>query len=110
MYSPNEMARAGCTTLRGIRHWEDEGLLGEVARSHGGTRRYTGEQLRRAKIIAAASFGGWPLSEIKQMLTEYGADVYEALCTRLSDQMKAAIRLIEDLPAPSGEAKQEYDL
>lgn len=111
MHSPNEMARAGCTSLRGIRLWETEGLLGPVARSNGGTRQYSDEQLNRAKIIAAAQFGGWSLDKIAQMITEWGPDVYEALCTRLSDQMRAAIRLIEELPKPPGESTaQEFDL
>lgn len=111
MHSPNEMTRAGCTSLRGIRLWEDEGLLGAVARSNGGTRQYTPEQLDKAKVIAAAQFGGWKLDEIKQMLIEWGPEVYEALCTRLSDQMRACIRLIEDLPRPAGASTaQEYDL
>lgn len=111
MHTPDEMRRAGCTTLRGIRHWEDEGLLGPVVRSNGGTRRYTDEQLDKAKIIAAAQFGGWGLDEIKLMLIEWGPEVYEALCTRLSEQMKAAIRLIEALPAPpAASAAQEFDL
>ncbi len=111
MHSPDEMARAGCTTLRGIRLWEEQGLLGPVARSNGGTRQYTAAQLDKARIIAAAQFGGWSLAEIKQMLIEWGPEVYEALCTRLSDQMRACIRLIEELPTPPGASTaQEYDL
>lgn len=110
-HSVEEMTRAGCTSRRGIRHWEDVGLLGIVDRSSGNTRRYTDEQLDKARIIAAAQFGGWPLDEIQKMLIEWGPEVYEALCTRLGDQMKAAIRLIEALPAPPGEsAAVEYDL
>ena len=111
MHSPNEMARAGCTTLRGIRLWEEQGLLGDVARSNGGTRQYSDAQLAKARIIAAAQFGGWSLDEIKQMLIEWGPEVYEALCTRLELQMRAAIRLIEDLPTPPGQSTaQEFDL
>jgi len=111
MYAVEDMLRAGCTTRRGIRFWEDQGLLGPVSRSEGGTRRFTEEQLEKAKIIAAAQFGGWSLEEIKQMLVEWGPDVYEALCTRLTDQMRAAIRLIEELPKPpTVSTAQEYDL
>lgn len=111
MYAVEDMLRAGCTTRRGVRFWEDQGLLGPVSRSEGGTRRFTEEQLEKAKIIAAAQFGGWSLEEIKQMLIEWGPDVYEALCTRLTDQMRAAIRLIEELPKPPvTSTAQEYDL
>ena len=106
MHSPSEMAKAGCTTLRGIRHWEKLGLLGEVARSNGDTRQYTAEQLDKAKIIAAAQFGSFDLETVKQMLAEWDMQVYEAICTRLEAQMMAAMRLIEELPKPS----QGYDL
>jgi len=58
-----EMTRAGCTSRRGVRYWEDQGLLGDVKRSDGGTRQYTAEQLDRARIIAAAQFGGFDLAD-----------------------------------------------
>ena len=54
MHTVDEMCRAGCTSRRGVRYWEDQDLLGPVARSEGGTRRYTAEQLDKARIIAAA--------------------------------------------------------
>lgn len=113
-HSIDAMARAGCTSTRGIRFWEEKELLGEVARSAGDTRRYTDEQLDRAKIIAAAQFGGWPLDDIKSMVAAYHADpaVNEALLIRLSDQARAAARLAESLPRPAATvpAAQEYDL
>jgi DNA-binding transcriptional MerR regulator len=110
------MMREGCTSARGVRHWEELGMLGEVARSDGGThRRYTDDQLNKARVIAAAQFGGFPLEQIKQMLEEYDGEVYEALLTRLADQTRAAVRLGESLPKPPdyfipGEPVAEYDL
>lgn len=110
-HSMDEMTRAGCTSRRGIRHWEDVGLLGRVDRSDGNTRRYSAEQLNKAKIIAAASFGGWSLEEIKGMLVEWGPEVHSAILTRLSDQAMAAARLATDLPVAPGMSKAvEYDL
>lgn len=108
MHSMDEMCVAGCTSRRGVRHWEDNDLLGVVERSEGGTRRFTPEQLDKARIIAAAQFGGWSLDEIKQMLIEWGPEVYAALLTRLSDQTRAAVRLGENLPKPTG--IREFDL
>lgn len=111
MHSVDEMVRAGCTTRRGVRFWEEKGLLGPVERSDGNTRRYTPEQLNKAKIIAAASFGGWTLEEISEMLIEWGPEVHEAILKRLSDQAMAAARLATDLPPPPNESTaQEYDL
>lgn len=111
MHSVEEMCRAGCTSPRGVRLWEEKGLLGNVERSEKGTRRYTSEQLAKAKIIAAGQFGGWSLEQIELMLIEWGPEVYEAILTRLSDQMRAAIRLGEELPRPpEASTAMEFDL
>jgi DNA-binding transcriptional MerR regulator len=114
MHSMDDMTRAGCTSRRGIRHWEDIGLLGTVARSAGDTRQYTADQLDRAKIIAAAAFGGWKLDDIRGMLDEFhaNAEVYDAIHTRLTQQIQAAARLGEALPVPLSmrPKMQEYDL
>lgn len=111
-HSMEDMMRAGCTSRRGIRYWEERGLLGPVERSDGDTRRYTPEQLDKAKIIAAAQYGGWSLEEIQLMLVEWGPDVHEAILTRLADQAMAAARLGEQLPRPASydPVKQEFDL
>lgn len=109
LHSLDEMVRAGCTTRRGVRYWEELGLLGEVERSAGDTRRYTDEQVNRAKIIAAAQFGCFELSDIKEMLENYDSEVHEALLIRLSDQARAAARLAENLPRPKG-TQAEFDL
>jgi len=112
MHSVDEMCRAGCTSRRGVRFWEEKGLLGEVERTAGDTRRYTPEQLDKARIIAAAQFGGWSLEEIAGMLDEWGPEAHEAILTRLADQAMAAARLGEQLPKPPqyDPVKQEYDL
>jgi DNA-binding transcriptional MerR regulator len=110
MHSVDEMVRAGCTSRRGVRFWEEKGLLGPVKRTDGDTRRYTPEQLEKAKIIAAAQFGGWTLEEIAGMLVEWGPEVHEAILTRLSDQAMAAARLATDLPKPPTMPAPEYDL
>ena len=114
MHTMDDMCRAGGTTRRGVRHWEDVGLLGTVARSSGDTRQFTDEQLDRAKIIAAAQFGGFQLDQIKEMLEIYHVEpeIYEALTVRLSDQIRAAARLAEQLPVPmiNKAPMQEYDL
>ena len=112
MHSVDEMCRAGCTSRRGIRFWEEKGLLGPVQRTSGDTRQFSPEQLDKARIIAAAQFGGWSLEEIADMLEEWGQEPYEAILTRLADQAMAAARLGEQLPKPPSfdPIKQEYDL
>lgn len=111
-HTVDEMVRAGCTSRRGVRFWEEKGLLGPVARSEGDTRRYTDEQMDKARIIAAAQFGGWSLEEIAGMLEEWGPEAHEAILTRLADQAMAAARLGEQLPRPPSPetGAVEYDL
>lgn len=108
-HSMDEMCKAGCTSRRGVRFWQERGLLGDVARSDGDTRRYTSEQLDKAKIIAAAQFGGFDLETIGQMLGEWGPEVREAIATRLQDQMRAGLRLLDSLPKITT-SEVEFDL
>lgn len=112
-HSVDAMCRAGGTTRRGVRWWEEQGLLGEVERSDGGMRRYTDHQIDLARIIAAAQFGRFELETIKGMLASYSVDrsVHDAIVTRLSDQVRAASRLASELPKPPelGEPT-EFDL
>lgn len=111
MHSVDDMVRAGCTSRRGVRFWEEKGLLGPVERTAGDTRRYTDEQLNKAKIIAAAQFGGWSLEEISRMLVEWGPETHEAILTRLAMQITVGQRLFRELPTPPGVgAMVEYDL
>ena len=114
MHSLTEMMQAGCTTERGVRFWEEKGLLGNVQRTSGGNRQFSDEQLRKAKVIAAAKFAGWELDEIKPMLEKYDHEAYGALMYRLSNQAELAMRLMENLPkieAQDGTSlRQEYDL
>lgn len=111
MHSVEDMVRAGCTSRRGVRFWEEKGLLGPVERTAGDTRRYTDEQLSKAKIIAAAQFGGWSLEEISQMLIEWGPEAHEAILTRLGQQVALGSRLFRELPKPPEmSTAQEYDL
>lgn len=97
-YSVDDMCKAGCTTRRGVRYWESEGLLGDVERTGGNQRRFTGEQMDRAKVIAAAQFGGWKLDDIRQMVANYDNEVRDAILLRLASQARAAAVLAEALP------------
>lgn len=105
-YTVDDMCKAGCTTRRGVRFWEEQGLLGDVERTGGNQRRYTEDQLDRARIIAAAQFGGWKLDEIKQMVASFDAETRDAIMYRLESQAKAAQLLADALP----EIKQQFDL
>jgi DNA-binding transcriptional MerR regulator len=112
-YSIEEMCKAGCTTPRGVRFWEEQGLLGPVERTEGKQRRFTQEQLDRARIIAAAQFGGWPLAEIGEIVVGYDDSARQKVIDRLAAQAEAAARLAEQLPVPTrlqNEFAQVFDL
>lgn len=110
-YSVDDMAKAGCTSRRGVRFWEEQGLLGDVARSSGNQRKFTDEQLKRAKIIAAAQFGGFTLEEIGKMLPVYDEEVFEAITHRLARVVNTAMTLTEQLPSYQDAAPvMEFDL
>lgn len=109
-HSIDDMCKAGCTSRRGVRYWEDEGLLGEVERTSGNQRRYNSEQLDKARIIAAAQFGGWSLDECKAMLAKYDDEAYEAILHRLMQQATLAAKLAEDLPTPAQPKEKVFDL
>lgn len=109
-YTVDDMCKAGCTTRRGVRFWEEQGLLGDVERTGGNQRRFTASQISRAKIIAAAQFGGWKLDEIKAMLDNYDHEAQSAIVIRLSNQAKAAAMLAEALPPPVIASEAAFDL
>lgn len=97
-HTVDDMCKAGCTSRRGVRYWEDQGLLGVVERSAGNQRRFTDDQLDKARIIAAAQFGGWTLDECRVMLETYDDEAYEAILHRLMQQATVAATLAEKLP------------
>jgi MerR family transcriptional regulator, copper efflux regulator len=98
MYSIAEIAKAGRCSPRAIRHWEALGLLGEVLRTGGDTRRYSDTQIERAKIISSCQFVDWPLSSLRDVLDSWTplkrADVVQAL----KFYVDTAQELIKELP------------
>lgn len=99
MPSMDEMCLAGRTSRRGIRLWEEKGLLGTVERSAGGTRRYTVDQIRRAKIIAITQAVGMSLDDGATFLNNYTDGTYSFLLAELN-----ALRDLLPLPP------MEFDL
>lgn len=65
MYSTDDVAKAGRTTLRGVRFWDMNNLFGEVKRDENGARIFTDEHMKRAAIIGAATMAGMSLAEIR---------------------------------------------
>lgn len=64
-HSTDDVAKAGRTTLRGVRLWEANDLFGPIARDGNGYRVFSEAHIQRARVIAAAQMAGMSLSEIK---------------------------------------------
>lgn len=107
-YSIDDMAKAGCSSPRAVRYWEEQGLLGTVDRTDGDHRRYSEAQIKRARTIAAAQFGSFPLESVRGMLDGYDVEAHSAIVARLSAQIDLAVRLLEELPPPP--TPMVYDL
>jgi DNA-binding transcriptional MerR regulator len=67
-FSSGDLARATGSTVRTIRHYEDEGLLRPTVVSDGGHRRYTEDDLERLRLIGDLRELGLSLCEIKSIL------------------------------------------
>lgn len=97
-YTLTDMMKAGKTTDRGVRWWEEQGLLGLVERDRLGYRQFTPAQIERAKFIGAAQAAGYTLKQIRAGIT-YG-EVRENLITKIAE----AQDWLNEIP------EQEYDL
>jgi DNA-binding transcriptional MerR regulator len=102
-YKLEDMMKAGRTTQRGVRFWEQQGLLGEVERTGNRYRRYTAEHIRRARIIAACQVCGYPLAQIARVLDSYDR---EALIGDMRTDIREIEALIVNLPTDD----PEFDL
>lgn len=63
-YTTEDIAKAGRTTLRGVRLWDANGLFGEVERDRIGARVFTEEHRQKAWGIQVLQMAGKSLEEI----------------------------------------------
>jgi DNA-binding transcriptional MerR regulator len=76
-YQPREFARRAGVTVRALHHYDRLGLLKPSARTRAGYRLYGSPDFARLQQIVTLKFIGFPLRQIKQLLT--GADLATAL-------------------------------
>lgn len=87
----SEVARQGGVNLESIRFYERERLLPKPARTAGGYRMFTPDDVRRVRFIKRAQELGFSLREIKELLAlrsdaDTGcADVRQRAEAKLSD-------------------------
>lgn len=79
-----------------LRIYEREGLL-QPERSDGGTRRYSGEDVERLRLIAALTTSGLNLAGVKRVLAlEAELAEMRAIIDRLDAQVKDQRRQLRD--------------
>ena len=80
-YTTEEIATAAGVTLRTVRFWHTEGLLGKVERNRLGIRQFNQAQMNQAKVVRLLQMSGKSLDEIKATLAApmWGNAAVEAL-------------------------------
>jgi DNA-binding transcriptional MerR regulator len=80
-----ELARATRVTVRALHHYDRLGLLVPSARTTGGHRCYTGDDVRRLHVILALRGFGLSLSEIRDTLGAAAGDPVGLLRRQLAE-------------------------
>lgn len=100
-YQPHEFAKRAGVTIRALHHYDRLGLLTPSGRTAAGYRLYTDRDLVRLEQIVALKFIGFPLSQIRELLSRKDLDVLSALreqrriITHKREHLERAICAIE---------------
>jgi len=100
-FQPHDFAKRAGVTSRALHHYDRLGLLKPSGRTGSGYRLYTDRDLVLLEQIVALKFIGFPLSQIRELLTRKDLDVAVALGQQRQiivakrDHLDRAIRAIE---------------
>ena len=79
VYQANQFARRAGVTVRTLHHYDRLGLLRPSGRTHAGYRLYAEHDLARLEQIVALKFIGFPLKQIRELLSRKPLDLGPAL-------------------------------
>ncbi len=79
VYHANQFAKRAGVTVRTLHYYDRMGLLRPSGRSHAGYRLYAESDLVRLEQIVALKFIGFPLKQIRELLTRRPLDLGAAL-------------------------------
>ncbi len=117
-YTIGELAAALDLSLRTIRHYDELGIVVPSARSVGGFRLYTEDDLVRFRFVKKLKPLGFPLEEVQQMMAaldratrgeladgtrerlEHFATSAEQRCAALREQLDEAMSVASELRRP----------
>jgi len=103
MWKVGEVAARTGITVRALHHYDSIGLLSPTARTDAGHRRYAEADLRRLQLIVSLKQLGFPLAEIRRLLSRHGLDPGKVLrhhAERLRDEVRVrtrACRILESI-------------
>ena len=99
MYSIQEVCRKTGLTAHTLRYYEKEGLLTGVARSAGGFRQYSEEDMEWLGLICCLKNTGMPLQEIARFvqLAHQGDATLEERVELLKDHREKLIARMEEM-------------
>lgn len=78
-YTVSQLAKLSKVSVRTLHHYDEIGLFRAAGRTASGYRRYAQEDLERLQQILFFRELGFPLEEIRRILTDAGFDVAAAL-------------------------------
>lgn len=94
--SSGDMARGCETTVRTVRFYEEAGLIEPVARSEGGHRMYSPEQLLKLQLIMDLREAGLSLQDIKALFElKDRCGSAEAASKQMADALEAQIACMQ---------------
>jgi DNA-binding transcriptional MerR regulator len=99
-YHAHDFARLAGITVRTLHHYDRLGLLKPAARSAAGYRLYSDRDLARLEQVVALKFIGFPLNQIRDLLSRKEIDLASALSlqrrilTEKREHLDRAIRAI----------------
>ena len=114
-YTTGELAKLCGVTVRTVQYYDTRGILAPSALSEGGRRLYSGDDLRRMRVICFLRELGLPIDTVKQILAEQNAgDVIDLLLqqqeTALRDEIGAKSEKLEKLETLRRELKGAGDI
>ncbi len=78
-YQAHEFAKRAGVTVRALHHYDRLGLFKPSGRTEKGYRLYTDSDLVRLEQIVALKFIGFPLNQIRELLSDKDVDLAETL-------------------------------
>lgn len=88
-----EVARQTGITVRTLRYYDQIGLLTAAAKTEGGHRLYTAEELRRLQYIQFLKGMGYKLQDIQRMLSDAAWNWSDSLNNQLAEILEEQERL-----------------